>query len=84
MVPTGMANYLPRKSTWTTVAPTGGYWDWWNFSPSEVWGFTGLIAVYNPRFDPDQLTQIDTVMDDGDPNTGGVHTTGAWVFYGVK
>ena len=84
MIPTGMANYFPKKSTWTTVSPAGGYWYWWNFAPSEVWGFTGLIGIYNPKFDASQLTQIDTTLDDGDPNAGGIHTTSGWVFYGVK
>ncbi len=83
-VPTGMLNYLPRKSTWTSVAPTGGYWYWWNFSSSEVWGFTGLIGVYNPNFDADQQLAIDSTMDDGDGNAGGVHTQSGWVFLGVK
>lgn len=83
-IPTGMANYMPRKSTWQTVAPTGGYWYWWNFTPSEVWGFTGLIGVYNTKFDGEQQSAIDSTMDDGDENTGGIRSTSAWVFYGVK
>ncbi len=83
-IPAGMANYLPKKSTWTSVSPGGGYWYWWNFAPSEIWGFTGLIGVYNERWDPEQLAAIDTTMDDGDPNAGGVHTSAGWVFFGVK
>ncbi|MEO6786755.1 MAG: type II secretion system protein [Chthoniobacteraceae bacterium] len=83
-VPTGMADYMPKNSTWTAAAPGGGYWYWWNFSPSSVWGFSGLIGVYNAAFDSNQLTQIDTTMDDGDPNNGGIHTASGWVFYGVK
>ena len=82
-IPTGMVSYMPKRSTWTTVSPTGGYWYWWNFAPGGVWGFSGIIGVYNPNFDPDQLTHIDTTMDDGDPNTGGIHTSGTWIFYGV-
>ena len=84
MIPAGMSGYMPKKSTWTTASAGGGYWYWWNFSPSEVWGFTGLIGVYNPGFDPDQLAQIDSVLDDGDPSSGGIHTTSGWVFFGVK
>ena len=82
-VPAGMSAYLPQASTWTGVSPTGGYWVFWNFAPSGVWGFNGIIGVYNPTFDSDQLTQIDSVLDDGDPNSGGIHTTTGWVFYGV-
>jgi len=83
VIPAGMASYMPQSSTWTGVSPTGGYWVFWNFSPTGVWGFNGIIGVYNPNFDPDQLTQIDTALDNGDPNTGGIHTTPGWVFYGV-
>ena len=82
-IPAGMAAYLPKNSTWTAVSPTGGYWYWWNFGSGGIWGFTGIIGVYNPNFAPDQLTHIDTAMDNGDPNTGGIHTFSGWVFYGV-
>jgi prepilin-type N-terminal cleavage/methylation domain-containing protein len=82
-VPAGMANYMPNPSTWTTVPPGGGYWYWYNVG-REVWGFSGLIGVYNPRFSPEQLDQIDSSMDDGDPNTGGIRVAGNWVFLGVK
>jgi len=83
VVPTGMSSYMPKNSTWAGTSPTGGYWVYWNFTPTGVWGFNGIIGVYNPNFDPDQLTQIDTSLDDGDPNNGGIHTTNGWVFYGV-
>lgn len=82
-IPTGMASYMPKKSTWAGVSPTGGYWVWWNFGSGAFWGFTGIIGVYNVNFDPDQVAQIDTAMDDGDPNTGGIHSQTNWVFYGV-
>jgi type IV pilus assembly protein PilA len=82
-IPAGMAPYMPKKSTWTTVAPTGAYWVWWNFGSGGIWGFTGLVGVYNPNYDPAQITHIDTAMDDGDPNTGGIHSTSTWVFLGV-
>ncbi len=48
-----------------------------------VWGFSGIIGVYNPKLGSDQLTQIDTSIDDADPNTGGIHTATGWVFYGI-
>jgi prepilin-type N-terminal cleavage/methylation domain-containing protein len=83
-IPAGMGNFLPSQSTWTTSPPGGGYWYWWNFAPAEIWGFTGLIGVYNPAFLPEQLEQIDTTMDDGNPNTGGIRTSSGWVFLGVK
>lgn len=83
-IPTGMASYLPKRSTWSATPPGGGYWYFWNFAPAEIWGFTGLIGVYNPSFAPEQLSQIDTSMDDGDSNTGGIHTFSGWVFLGVK
>ncbi len=83
VVPTGMANYMPKKSTWAGVSPTGGYWVWWNFGSGGFWGFTGIVGVYNPGFDPAEITHMDTTMDDGDPNTGGIHSTTRWVFLGV-
>jgi len=82
-IPAGMTAYMPKSSTWTGVSPTGGYWIWWNFGSGGFWGFTGIVGVYNVNFDPDQITQIDKVMDDGDPNTGGIHSSTRWVFYGV-
>jgi prepilin-type N-terminal cleavage/methylation domain-containing protein len=84
VIPSGMDTYLPTQSTWTSSPPGGGLWYWWNFAPSEVWGFTGLIGVYNPDFLPEQLDQIDSSMDDGNPNTGGIRTSSGWVFLGVK
>ena len=47
-----------------------------NFA-SEIWGFTGLIGVYNHTFTPEQLDQIDTSMDDGNASTGGIRSTPA-------
>ena len=82
-VPTGMDSYLPKNSTWRGVSPTGGYWVWWNFYPFGVWGFSGIIGVYNPKLGSDQLAQIDSTVDDADPNTGGIHTAAGWVFYGI-
>jgi prepilin-type N-terminal cleavage/methylation domain-containing protein len=82
-IPSGMQNYMPKNSTWTGVSPTGGYWVFWNFAPTGVWGFNGIIGVYNPNFDPDQQLQIDTSIDDGDPNNGGIHTMTGWVFLGI-
>ena len=83
-IPTGMTSYLPKKSTWTGTSPGGGYWYWWNFAPTEIWGYTGLVGVYNPGFSPQELTDIDTSMDDGDANNGSIHVSGGWVFLGVK
>jgi len=82
-MPAGMAPYMPKKSTWTGVSPTGGYWVWWNFGTSSFWGFTGIIGVYNANFDSEQVKHIDTAMDDGDPNNGGIHLSTGWVYYGV-
>jgi prepilin-type N-terminal cleavage/methylation domain-containing protein len=82
-IPAGMTAYMPKNSTWTGVSPTGGYWVWWNFGSGGFWGFTGIIGVYNANFDPAQIAQIDSTMDDGDPNTGGIHSQTNWVFYGI-
>ena len=83
VIPTGMASYMPKNNTWTGLAPTGGYWVWWNFGSGRFWGFTGIVGVYNPGFDPAEVTHIDSTLDNGNPNTGGIHSTTAWVFLGV-
>jgi prepilin-type N-terminal cleavage/methylation domain-containing protein len=86
IIPAGMETYLPSMSTWTTQLPGGGFWYWVSVTPpAEIWGFTGLIGVYNPSFTPEQLDQIDSTMDDGNANTGGIRSsTNGWVFLGVK
>jgi prepilin-type N-terminal cleavage/methylation domain-containing protein len=84
-VPAGMEAYLPSLSTWTTALPGGGYWYWVSVTPpAEIWGFTGLIGIYNPAFTSEQIDQIDSTMDDGNPSTGGIRSFGDWVFLGVK
>lgn len=85
-IPTGMQGYLPSQSTWTTALPGGGYWAWLSFPGTEIWGFTGLIGIYNPAFTADQIGQIDTSMDDGNFDTGGIRgfPDWGWVFLGVK
>lgn len=85
-IPAGMEAYLPSQSTWTTALPGGGYWAWVSFPGSEIWGFTGLIGIYNPSFTAEQIDQIDSTMDDGNPDTGGIRTFPGlgWVFLGVK
>ncbi len=83
-IPTGMASYMPKKSTWTSSTPGGGIWYYWNFNPSGLWGSLCFIGVYNPNFTAEALQQIDSALDDGDGNAGNVRTFGTWVLYGIN
>jgi prepilin-type N-terminal cleavage/methylation domain-containing protein len=81
-IPAGMEPYMPSQSTWTTEAPGGGHWYWVN---AEFRGFNGIFGVHNPGLTPEQKLQIDTNLDDGVADTGGVFTDiDGWVYVGVK
>jgi prepilin-type N-terminal cleavage/methylation domain-containing protein len=83
-VPTGMAAYMPKKGTWTTTTIDGGRWYWWRFHPWKVWGFSGLIGVYNTNFNPEDMQLIDSSLDDGNGATGNIRVAGTWVYFGVN
>ena len=85
-IPTGMSNYMPKKSTWTSSPPGGGWWYFWNFNPFSIWGYNVFIGVYNPNFTTETSQQIDAALDDGDPNTGQIRVLngGSWILYGVN
>jgi len=65
VLPTGMANYMPQNSTWTTSPPNGGYWYWMNLSPGGVWGYRGFVALYNSGLQTASIQQMDSLLDDG-------------------
>jgi prepilin-type N-terminal cleavage/methylation domain-containing protein len=83
-VPTGMALYLPRKSTWTSSPKLGGYWWWINVSPGTVWGYSGVVCYYNPYVDREDLLEIDQMADDGQEESGVMRVSWPWIFYGVQ
>jgi prepilin-type N-terminal cleavage/methylation domain-containing protein len=94
-LPTGMAPYMPKNSTWTTSPQGGGYWCWLN-TGAPVNGFSSFIAVYNSGLSQTAIQEIDNTIDDGNLNTGafttrGVDTggdpslgNGGWMFMGVQ
>jgi len=94
-IPAGMANYMPKNSTWASSPQGGGYWCWLNLS-APVNNYTAFVAVYNTGLSPTALQQIDSTIDDGNLSTGafttsGVDTSsdpsagnGTWIFMGVQ
>jgi prepilin-type N-terminal cleavage/methylation domain-containing protein len=65
-VPSGMATYFGPTLDWTKPTLIGGNWDW----DSKVFGFTAGISVVGSPADVIQMTEIDTMIDDGDLSTG--------------
>ena len=62
-MPTGMNEYLP--ATWLD-SPVGGQWIWDN----NDWGVTAAISIRNGNVTSQQMTQLDSQIDDGDLATG--------------
>jgi type II secretory pathway pseudopilin PulG len=83
-IPAGMTRYMPKKSTWTSATLDGSRWYWWKFAPAKIWGFSGLIGLYNPRFSSEVQNEIDRTFDDGNPSIGNIRISGYWVFVGVN
>jgi prepilin-type N-terminal cleavage/methylation domain-containing protein len=94
-VPAGMANYMPKNSTWASQPGGGGYWCWLNLS-QKVGGYNAFIGVYSSGLSPGAVQEIDSTIDDGNLSTGafttsGVDTSsdpsagsGGWMFMGVQ
>ena len=62
-MPVGMNEYLP--ATWLD-SPVGGQWIWDN----NDWGVTAAISIRNGNVTSQQMTQLDSLLDDGDLATG--------------
>ncbi len=62
-MPVGMNEYLP--ATWLD-SPVGGQWIWDN----NDWGVTAAISIRNGNVTSQQMTQLDSQLDDGDLATG--------------
>lgn len=63
--PPEMAPYL-SDFPWTSPTPIRGYWDW----DYMVFGITAAVSVYQPSVNPGQIVRIDTIIDNGDIDTG--------------
>jgi prepilin-type N-terminal cleavage/methylation domain-containing protein len=80
--PDGLSNIPPEllsylKSSFDSVSPIGGVWDWDN----NVYGVRAGISVNGPTITTAQLTEIDTKIDDGDLTTGQFRTRSGGVIY---
>ncbi len=86
VIPTGMSTYMPQNSTWTTSPDGGGYW--WFFNNTSQFpslaGYSGYICLYNCGLNTDQLQEIDSLLDDGNLNTGSFESSGGFIFYGIQ
>ena len=62
-MPAGMDEYLP--ATWLD-SPVGGQW----ILDNNDWGVTAAISIRNGNVTSQQMTQLDSQLDDGDLATG--------------
>lgn len=65
VVPHPLTNEL-NKVHWTIPTPVGGQWDW----DYQQFGFTAGVSVYQPSATVDEMTKIDSRIDDGNLSTG--------------
>jgi prepilin-type N-terminal cleavage/methylation domain-containing protein len=66
IVPPGMTSYFDSTLNWTLPTPIGGNWDW----DKDVFGFKAAVSVVSPTASAQQLTEIDTAIDDGNLTSG--------------
>jgi prepilin-type N-terminal cleavage/methylation domain-containing protein len=69
--PSGMTNYFPELD-WSKPAPIGGSWDW----DAGVFGVTGAVSVVGPLRTAQEMTRIDSVIDDGNLMSGSFRLGG--------
>lgn len=65
IIPEKMSDYLGRFG-WAEETPIGGNWDWDN----GQFGHTAGVSVYQPSVNESQMEDIDTLIDDGDLDSG--------------
>ena len=85
-IPPGMATYMPQNNTWTTSPDGGGYWWWFNNTAQypSLAGYNGYVCLYNTGLSTQQLQEIDSLLDDGNLNTGSFEASSGFVFYGIQ
>jgi len=85
-IPAGMASYMPKNSTWTTSPDGGGYWWWFNNTVQypSIAGYNGYICLYNTGLSTEQLQEIDSLLDDGNLDTGSFQSSGGFIYYGIQ
>ena len=57
---------LIDPATWSQGRPAGGQWDW----DHGQFGVTAGVSVFQPQYTAAQMTEVDRLLDDGDPATG--------------
>jgi len=62
---TGMAEYL-NGFPWSEETVIGGQWDW----DYEVFGIHAGVSVKSPKWDDEQMQEIDEKIDDGNLGSG--------------
>jgi hypothetical protein len=65
-VPPGLDTGDFRTSTWQSISPVGGQWDW----NQDISGFTAGISIVDFTCTEAQLAEIDAKLDDGNLSTG--------------
>ena len=71
VLPAGMATYFNGHFDWTAPTPIGGRWDW----DYKVFGFTAGVSIVSPDETPEEMAEIDAMIDDGDLSTGAFQQT---------
>jgi type II secretory pathway pseudopilin PulG len=71
IIPAGMDLYFGQTLLWTAPTPIGGNWDW----DADVFGFTAGVSVVGVSATAQQMTEIDTRIDDADLTTGHFRNT---------
>lgn len=73
IMPPELVTYLPSTMNWSNPTPIGGYWDY----AGNIWGIKCGIGVQAPSRTADEMTDIDTKIDDGNLDTGNFRYTNA-------
>jgi prepilin-type N-terminal cleavage/methylation domain-containing protein len=64
-MPDGMAEYL-KRFPWTEKTVIGGNWDW----DYKQFGVTAGVSVKSPKWNDEEMEEVDKVFDDGNLSTG--------------
>ena len=87
VLPTGVAEFMPRHYDWTAKTPIGGNWDWDRAAQrgQKVYGicYAGL-SVQTPDRTSEQMADIDKQIDDGDLSTGAFRSRDNGYIYTVE
>lgn len=74
-IPAGMESAL-LGGTWTQDTAVGGQWDY----DADAFGIIAGVSIANPTASEEILEAVDSLLDDGDLNTGQLRFTGGSQF----